>query len=472
MVNSATGLLAAGNTDTPLRALIYLAVSQHDDGGFSQNFWINGEPYWGGIQLDEVAFPILLAWRLSTEGALKGFDPYAMVIRAASYLVQHGPATQQERWEEAGGYSPSTLAATIAALICAACFARQRADEATAAYLEEYADFLECHIEAWTVTTEGTLLSDVPRHYIRILPVSVDDPSPDEDPNHGTLRLANRPPGAPTAFPAKDIVDGGFLELVRYGIRSPDEPTIVDSIKVIDALLAVETPVGPCYHRYNHDGYGQHDDGGPYQRWGTGRAWPLLTGERGHYELAAGRDPMPFVRAMEGFASPTGLLPEQVWDGPGMPRAHLVLGGPTGSAMPLMWAHAEYLKLLRSIADGVVFDRLPVVADRYLGPPGSRGVDSSPHHGLLEVWKPNRQPRSVRAGWILRVQMPGDFRLHWSLDGWVTSQDTDSSPTALGIEFVDIGIPAGGSGVVRFTFFREHDGGWEGRDYAVEVATA
>lgn len=126
MVNSATGLLAAGNTETPLRALIYLAASQQPDGGFPQNFWINGEPYWRGIQLDEVAFPILLAWRLRRDEGLREFDPYPMVLRAASYLIRHGPATQQERWEEAGGYSPSTLASNIAALICAACFARAR----------------------------------------------------------------------------------------------------------------------------------------------------------------------------------------------------------------------------------------------------------------------------------------------------------------------------------------------------------
>src|SRR5208337_2299210 len=146
LVNTATALLAAGNKTTPLRALIYLAASQHENGGFSQNFWINGESYWQGIQLDEVAFPILLAWRLSEDNALGEFDPYHMVIRAASFLIKYGPATQQERWEEASGYSPSTLAANIAALSCASEFARARGDKQTSAYLAEYADFLECHI--------------------------------------------------------------------------------------------------------------------------------------------------------------------------------------------------------------------------------------------------------------------------------------------------------------------------------------
>ena len=136
----------------------------------------------------------------------------------------------------------------------------------------------------------------------------------------GTITIANRQPGARNDFPAKEVVDAGFLELVRHGIREPDDPIIVDSLKVVDAVLKVETPFGPCWRRYNHDGYGQREDGGPFVGWGRGRAWPLLTGERGHYELAAGHDTKPFVRAMEGLASATGLLPEQAWDAPDQPQ--------------------------------------------------------------------------------------------------------------------------------------------------------
>jgi glucoamylase len=311
LVNSATGLLATGNLETPLRALIYLAISQQPDGGFAQNFWINGEPYWRGVQLDEVAFPILLAWRMHAMRALRGFDPVPMVLRAAAYLIRQGPATPQERWEEAGGYSPSTLAVNIAALTCAAAFARLRGDARTADFIQDYADFLDDHVEAWTVTTEGTLVAGIPRHYLRIHPVSVGDAQPDEDPNHGVLRIANRAPWQQTELPAKEIVDAGFLELVRYGIRRPGDPLLEDSLQVVDAVLKVETPGGPCWRRYNHDGYGQRPDGGPFEWWGQGRAWPLLTGERGHYELAAGRSPAPFLRAMESFAHGIGLLPEQ-----------------------------------------------------------------------------------------------------------------------------------------------------------------
>ena len=461
MVNSASALLASGETATPLRALIYLAVSQEEDGGFAQNFWVNGNPYWRGIQLDEVAFPILLALRLSQQNVLQDFDPYPMVLKAASYLLRHGPVTEQERWEEASGYSPSTLASNIAALIGAAYFCRQRGNKAAAEFLEQYADFLESHVEAWTVTTQGTLVPSVRRHYIRILPDDVGNSTPAEDPNSGVLKIANLAPGTNNSFPAMEIVDAGFLELVRYGIRKPDDPLIVDSLKVVDAVLKVNTPIGPVWHRYNHDGYGQRESGGPYAGWGKGRAWPLLTGERAHFELAAGQDIKPFIRAIERFASATGLLPEQVWDEQDKPEKYMFLGRPTGSAMPLMWAHAEYVKLLRSASDGRVFDLIPEVAHRYLGDRKSCQ--------LFEIWKPNRQVRVVKRGYTLRVQVPASFRLHWTGDDWRTVNDKASAPTTFGVEFVDIPITLAQRAPLRFTLFWPERNSWEGRDYLVEV---
>ncbi len=460
MVNSATGLLAAGNTDTPLRALIYLATSQRPDGGFHQNFWLNGDPYWQGIQLDEVAFPILLAWRLHRLKALQEFDPYSLVLRAAAYLIRHGPVTPQERWEEASGYSPSTLAVNIAALTCAARFAHERGDAGTADFIQTYADFLECHVEPWTVTTEGTLVGEVSKHFIRIHPVNFGDVEPDEDSNHGVLRITNQGPGDRTDFPAKEIVDAGFLELVRYGVRRAGDPLIEDSLRVVDAVLKIQTPFGPCWHRYNHDGFGQRPDGGPYQGWGKGRAWPLLTAERGHYELAAGRSVAPFIRALEGFAYGIGLLPEQIWDEPDRPNLHLFFGRPTGAAMPLMWAHAEYVKLLRSTLDHRTFDFIPEVAERY-----QKRVGYKP----LEVWKPDRHARTVKRNYVLRVQAPTAFRLRWSRDEWQTAEDTRSTATTLGVEFVDIPIPPIQRAPIRFTFFWTVADRWEGRDYTVAV---
>src|SRR6185312_3556943 len=413
-----------------------------------------------GIQLDEVAFPILLAWHLWKKDALRDFDPYSMIRSAAAYLVRHGPATQQERWEEDSGYSPSTLAVSIAALVCAADFMRARGKQDNANFLLDYADFLESHIESWTVTTDGSLVPGIKRHYIRIHPAAIDDVSPDEDPNHGLLTINNRPPGQPWQFPAKDITDGGFLELVRYGIRKPGDPLVEDSLRVVDAVLKVKTPFGPCWRRYNNDGYGSHADGGPFEGWGQGRAWPLLTGERAHYEFAAGRDVRKLIRAMERLAFRGRMLPEQVWDSPDVKSAGMYFGKPAGSAMPLMWAHAEYVKLLRSVADGGVFDLIPVVAERYLKGRGRKD---------LEVWKPTRQVREVTAGQVLRIQATDSFRLHWTNDGWVSTSDTPSSSTAIGIAFADIAIGVHQSAPVQFTFFWTGSNRWEEHNYEVRI---
>jgi glucoamylase len=463
MVNSVTALLAAGDTATALRALIFLAVSQHEDGGFAQNFWVTGEAYWTGIQLDEVAFPIMLAWHLFCEKGLGDFNPDVLVRKGAAYLIRNGPVTQQERWEEASGYSPSTLASNIAALICASLLFRDRGDTASAEFAEEYADYLESHIEDWTVTNQGSICPGINRHYIRILPEQVGDANHAENPESRTLQIKNIPYGQPSEFPAKDVVDGGFLELVRYGIRSASDPVIVDRVKVIDAVLKVETKAGPVWHRYNHDGYGQQENGGPFTSVGVGRAWPLLTGERGHYELAAGRSVECYLRAMEQLASSTGLLPEQVWDEADKPEAFLSLGKPTGSAMPLMWAHAEYIKLLRSASDGKVYDSIPAVRQRYLGDRKNR------KH--VEVWKADRHVRFMRKDSILRIHGAERFRLRWSSDGWKSQNDTESSVNALEIDFVDLPVTASSlkNTSIRFTFFWRNSNRWEGRDYDVTV---
>ncbi len=460
MVQSVTALLAAGDTATALRALVYLACSQQPDGGFPQNSWIDGTPYWRAVQLDEVAFPVILAWRLWKAGALGRFDPYPMVEAAARFLVGRGPATEQERWEECGGYSPSTLAATIAGLVCAADLAALRNHPDTCRFLLDHADFLESHVERWTVTTQGSLVPGIPRHYIRIGPELVGNPQPDEDPNSGVLVLANQPPGQRWQYPAREVVDAGFLELVRYGIRRPGSPLMEDSLRVVDQVLKVETPYGPCWRRYNHDGYGPHEDGGPYAGWGKGRAWPLLVGERAHYELAAGREVGHLVATIERFASKGGMLPEQVWDDEDIPSALMYRGRTAGSAMPLMWAHGEYVKLLRSIADGRVFDSIPVVADRYLA---QRGRSD------LEIWKPMRQVREVAPGHVLRVQAERPFALQWSADLWQTVTRSTATTTRLGVAYVDVPIAPAQQAPIRFTFYWTAEDRWEGRDYEVRV---
>jgi glucoamylase len=460
MVQMATALLACDDLVTPRRALVYLACSQRPDGGFPQNFWLDGRPNWRGIQLDEVAFPILLAWRLWQHQALQELDPYPLVRAAATYLIRQGPVTQQDRWEESSGYSPATLAVTIAALICAADFARDRGEPEVAQFFEEHADFLEAHLEQWTVTTAGSLLPDVPRHYLRIHPVPFNDPRASEDPNAGVLDIPNLPPDAPHLFPARDVVDAGFLELVRYGVRRAGDPLIEDSLRVVDAVLKVDTPLGPCWRRYNHDGYGQRADGKAFLGWGQGRAWPLLTGERAHYERAAGRDPRPLIAALEALASGVGMLPEQVWDEADLPSGRMRLGHPTGSAMPLMWAHAEYIKLLRSVADGQTFDLIPPVAERYQNGRGRQD---------LEVWKPRRHAQTMRPGMTLRVQAGAPFVLRWSADEWQTTTDTEATTLSIGASFMDLVTTPAQTGALRFTFLWTAESRWEGQDYEVRI---
>lgn len=211
MVHAAIALLAAGNTETPLRSVIYLACTQREDGGFAQKFWVDGESFWSGSQMDEVAFPILLAHRLWKEGGLAGFDPLPIVKRAAGYLIREGPATRQERWEEASGYSPSTLASVIAALICSAEFARDGDREDVAVFLEEYADWLEWNLEKWTVTHSSELVPGITTHYVRLLPDRPGEEAAGDAMEAARLFLTNQPPGMPSDYPAKMIVDAGFL---------------------------------------------------------------------------------------------------------------------------------------------------------------------------------------------------------------------------------------------------------------------
>lgn len=461
MYNSSTAALAAGNVELPFRTLVYLSVAQGDDGGFPQNFWIDGQPYWHGMQLDETAFPIILAWRLNEGRCLGEFDPTDMISRAAMYLITHGPATQEERWEEASGYSPSTLASNITALVCASDYMEKRGDRESAAYLAEYADFLFNHLEKWTVTENGTLVSGIRRHFIRLMPVDMNNPEPLENLDQLYLNIANAEPGEPSRYPASEIVDGGFLELVRYGIYSPNDPLIVDSVKVIDNVLKVDTPMGPCWHRYNHDGYGQKDDGTPFTGYGKGRAWPLLTGERGHYEIALGKDVKKYISSMEQFAGPTHLLPEQVWDTTDLKEKYMFFGKATGSARPLAWAHAEYIKLLRSAGDGKVFDLIEPVVNRYI-----RNRSSVTQ---IEVWKFSRMVREITAGKVLRIQSPDHFTLHWSDDSWTTAQDSNAICIPIGMNYVDIYTENLSGKPVIFTFHWTVADKWEGRNFEVSV---
>jgi glucoamylase len=467
MVQTATAMLAGGRTDTAMRALVYLACTQRTDGSFAQNFWIDGTPYWSGIQLDEVAFPIMLAWRLWKMNGLGEFDIFPFVERAAAFLVRYAPVTQQERWEETAGYSPSTLAAVISALVCAADIARARQASELAGFLESYADWLEAHLDEWTTTKEGVLFPEVKYHYMRIRPPAEGEPFYNPRLPDGCIHINNREPGERVDFEAREVIDAGFLELVRYGIRRADDPLIIDSLKVVDHCLKIETPFGDCWRRYNHDGYGQKKNGDPYDGSGQGRAWPILTGERGHYELSAGHDYSPFIKAIEQFSSTGGMLPEQIWDYDDIPSRGLYLGRPAGSAQPLVWAHAEYLKLLRSAADGRVFDRIPVVEARYGVPPGQRTFANH-----IEIFAVTRPLSAIFSGYTLRIVDRQHFKVVYTFDNWATTLTADANSVGYPGSFVDISTEPDQEGHILFTLVWPGQDGqqrWLGRNIDVSV---
>ena len=398
----AMALLALGDTETPLAAFRYLPQVQVDaetpgntgaTGWFLQKTHVDGEIEWVGVQLDQTAMPIMLGWKLWKAGLVSDAEMtrmYGQMIKpAADFLVDGGtvgllwndrtiapPWTQQERWEEQEGYSPSTTAAVIAGLTVAADIARAAGDDSSARKYQAAADDYESKVEARMFTTSGPWGDG--DYFIRI--------TRNEDPNdHAPIGENNGQP----AHAEDRIIDGGFLELVRYGVRAPDAPSIVASLPEYDDQtredrFRVRYDVNgvPAFRRYGNDGYGEQTDtgenygvGGEMHPGQRGRLWPFFTGERGHYELAARlaageTDLTPirdvYVRGMESFANGGLLLPEQAWDGVGHPTAHdYELGQGTNSATPLAWTHAEYVKLLRSLADRAVWDRYAPVEERY-----------------------------------------------------------------------------------------------------------
>jgi glucoamylase len=277
------------------------------------------------------------------------------------------------------------------------------------------------------------------------------------------IHLNNRPPGARNSFEAREVIDGGFLELVRYGVRRADDPLMVDSLKVVDAVLKRDLPQGPGWLRYNFDGYGQRPDGGPYEGWGQGRVWPLLTGERAHRELAAGKDISALIRTYEEFASCGQLLPEQVWDEADRPERSLKKGQPAGSAVPLVWAHAEYLKLLRSAVDGKVFDRIDAVYERYSDPEGRKKRRQD-----VEMYSRMRPIERMIAGSTLRILDDRFFDVTWTDDGWKTVNKALSRGLGSAGFSADI-KPAAGSLELEWTMHWQESDSWLGYNVKVKV---
>ena len=464
LVENAGGMLAAGASDDALRVLHYLEATQESDGHWAQNMWLDGRPYWNGLQMDETAFPILLVDLLRREapgcyGSAQRWWP--MVRKAASFIVVNGPVTQQDRWEEDGGYSPFTLAAEVASLLAAADIAQAAGEAKPAEFLRQVADAWNDSIERRTYAVNSDLARQVgvEGYYVRITP-------PDGDGVGSTLQgfvpIKNRPIAGSNA-PAVEIVSPDALALVRFGLRAPDDPRILNTIKVIDALLRVRLPQGPCWYRYNCDGYGEHEDGSPFDGTGIGRAWPLLAGERAHYELAAGHPGAAeaLLSVMENSTAASRLIPEQVWDTDDIPERELFRGKGSGSASPLVWAHAEYIKLRRSLLDGKIFDQPPQTVERYL---------VQKKTSIYFHWRYNNKPRTLPCGKKLRLLLMAPALVHWSVDGWDTSQDGDTSDSKWNLHYLDLSTEKLVTGrEVIFTFFWKDAQRWEGRDFKVTV---
>jgi glucoamylase len=465
LVETAGALLAGGAVGDAVRVLRYLESTQEAAGNWAQNLWLDGRPYWGGVQMDETAFPILLLDLLRRKGApglgkLERWWP--MVRSAASFILRNGPVTQQDRWEEDAGYSPFTLAAEISALLAAADISELTGHSDAASTLRDAADAWNDNIERWIYATGGDLAEQigVEGYYVRIAPPDSDGTA---SPTQGFVPIKNRPPGE-NPERAFHIVSPDALALVRFGLRAPDDPRILNTIRVIDALLRVQLPQGPCWYRYNGDGYGEHKDGSPFDGTGIGRPWPLLAGERAHYELAAGHpnEAEALLTMMENCpGGHTRLLPEQVWDADDIPELELFRGKPTGSACPLVWAHSEYVKLRRSLRDGKIFDQPPQTVQRYLVEKPTRQVFG---------WRFNNKARSLPRNKKLRIVLLTPARVHWSIDGWKSAHDTDTRDTGLGVYTLDLPTASlpGGSQVV-FTFYWPQESRWEGTDYSVVV---
>jgi glucoamylase len=354
----ASGLQAMGDVAAANRALDYLwTVQQRPDGSFPQNSRLDGEPVFGGLQLDEVALPIVLAWQLDRTGR----EDWNRVRLSADLLVATGPRTDQERWENLAGYSPNTIAAEISGLVTAADIARVNGDAArTDTYLAT-ADMWRDGLAGWTVTTNGPLSSEP--YYLRI--------TDDGNANAGTqIQIAD---GGPL-IDQRRVLDPSFLDLVRLGVVDAADPAILNTLALIDAELGYDTANGRFWHRSSFDGYGEKADGSqwepvePASGETIGRGWPLLTGERGEYELAAGMSAQERLDTVARSADDRSyFLPEQVWDDqpPSAEGSPIVHGEPTFSATPLAWTHAGFIRLAHAIDAGRPVDTPNAVACRY-----------------------------------------------------------------------------------------------------------
>jgi glucoamylase len=459
----ANALITAGDTATANKTVNYLfniqmqtsncGVAEYNAAGctqgysrigrFPQNSWVSGFQYWQGTQMDETAMPIILAERLGRN------DLWPKIKLAADYLAATGPYTQQERWEENNGYSPSTIAAEIAGLVAAAKIARANSDLVSAKNYLAKADSWQQNVANWTFTTTGPHGNG--KYYIRI--------NDNQNPNDGAVLAVKNGGGN---HDERQVVDGGFLELVRLGVKDANDSGILDTVPEYDAILK-QTIVGKgdAWFRYNFDGYGEKNTGANYDGTGVGRLWPIFTAERGMYEIAKagnlGTAGNSYLTTLRAFSTPEGMVPEQVWNNTATlyggwqatTPAPFVPGTPSKSIAPLSWAMGEYINLMASIAQSKIADVPAATCSRY------SNCVIAPASGLSQV-KFNATASTVPGQYVYVVGNTAE------LGNWDAGLAVPVDPRNYPVWFNSLNMTAGAA--VEYKYIRKNADGsvtWE-----------
>ncbi|MDI2113839.1 glycoside hydrolase family 15 protein [Commensalibacter nepenthis] len=451
LVEVGFSMLICGMLLEAQQILSYLISIQQPDGHWIQNNFADGRPYWQGLQLDEVAFPVLFAVKLQEQNLIHDMQDVVaqMIKKAITFIVQNGPISPQDRWEENSGISPFTLSLTISALVAGA--SSGFLDKKDAEYALKIADDWNNRLESWVYVQNTDLDKEyqISGHYIRINPSS-------SSPQEGYVELRNR---NGKQIKTSDLLGLDYLYLTRLGLRKPTDPRIIETTKLIDKVLCVTLPNGPYYYRYNEDGYGEHEDGSAFDGNGIGRLWPFLSGERGHQAILCKENAEPYLKALLASASIGGMLPEQIWDQEDIPQYGLYKGRPSGSAMPLIWAHAELIKLIYTYTTKKTIEQLDCVVDRYL----------NTKRKINEIyWYDDIECSSVSSNYTLWIQANKPFTLHYGLNGWQQVQDQPSHLIGLGMYGVPLNLENLSGQTINFTRrFNQND--WENKNWDILV---
>ncbi len=451
MYEMAEALIVAGDTADATTALKWaFNTQQQSDGHFPQNSYVNGTPFWNGIQEDEQAFPIILAYQLG----LTDSSSFSHVKAAANYIINHGPSTGQERWEENGGYSPSTIAAEIAGLVCAADLALVNNDSSDESNWLSYADYWQGMVSNWTFTTDGSLGGGY--YFIRI--------SPDGSPNDGSsISIAN----GGGNYNQNAVVDAGFLELVRLGVLPTTSPYVTLSLPVVDATISQTINGNQYWFRYNHDGYGETSSGANYTGAGVGRLWPVLSGERGIYNIAVNgaNGGEAALTAMTAAENGSGFIPEQVWDTSA--PAGDTPGTPTKSMDPLNWSMAQYVTLLMSDARGSVLTMPSVVYRRYVTDAYTPSSSSTISYDSSQA----QQGKALTIYYAGTLKSQSSVDLHWGYNIWNGTTDTEMVKRSDGIWQATVPVPS--SATILNMAFNNNNGTWDNNNtnnYSITIS--